>query len=82
MGAIGARERLDFTVLGGVVNLAARLCATAPADEILVTAPVRDALAGETFVHFRPLPPIALKGYAAPVAAFAASPAATAEEVA
>jgi adenylate cyclase len=82
MGAIGARERLDFTVLGRVVNLAARLCAAAPADEILVTAPVRDALAGESFVQFRPLPPIALKGYAAPVAAFAASPAATADEVA
>ena len=53
MGAIGARERLDFTVLGGVVNLAARLCAAAPPDAILVSAAVRDALAGEAFVRVR-----------------------------
>jgi adenylate cyclase len=40
MGAIGARDRLDFTMLGGVVNLAARLCAAAPPDTVLVSAPV------------------------------------------
>jgi adenylate cyclase len=72
MGAVGARERLDFTVLGRVVNLASRLCAAAPADSILVSQPVRDALAGEDFVAFAPLPPIELKGYAGPVAAFTA----------
>jgi class 3 adenylate cyclase len=82
MGASAARDRLDFTVLGRVVNLAARLCAAAPADKILVTAPVREALAGQPFVQFQPLPPIALKGYATPVAAFAASAAASADEVA
>jgi adenylate cyclase len=82
MGAIGARDRLDFTVLGRVVNLAARLCAAAPPDRILVAAPVRDALAGQPFVHFQPLPPIALKGFSTPVAAFAATAAAPADEVA
>ena len=30
MGAIGARDRLDFTALGRVVNLASRLCDAAP----------------------------------------------------
>jgi adenylate cyclase len=81
MGAVGARDRLDFTVLGRVVNLASRLCAAAPADSILVTRPVRDALAGADFVVFVPLPPIELKGYAEPVTAFAAYAAAEAEAV-
>jgi adenylate cyclase len=82
MGAIGARDRLDFTALGAVVNLASRLCAAAPPDGILVAGPVRDALAGQAFVRFMPLPPIALKGYAAPVTAFRASAAARSDEVA
>ena len=82
MGAIGARDRLDFTVLGGVVNLAARLCAAAPPDAILVSGPVRDALADEAFVAFAPLPPIELKGLSAPVTAYAAYPAEAADAVA
>ena len=58
MGAIGARERLDFTMLGGVVNLAARLCAAAPPDAILVSAPVREALDRRRLRQLRrPSPP-------------------------
>ena len=82
MGAIGARERLDFTVLGAVVNLAARLCAAAPPDAVLVSAQVRAALADADFVAFDSLPPIELKGMAAPVTVFAASAAVAADEVA
>ena len=37
-----------------------------------MAGPVRDSLADQDFVRFEPLPPIALKGYALPVAAFAA----------
>ena len=68
-------------MLGAVVNLAARLCAAAPPDTILVSAPVRAALAEADFVSFESLPPIELKGMAAPVTVFAAGAAESAHEV-
>lgn len=79
MGTIGSRERLDFTVLGRIVNLAARLCATAPPDALLVSRAVREALSGERIAEFAPLPPIEMKGFAEPVRCFAAYPAAPAD---
>ena len=54
MGAIGARDRLDFTALGGTVNLASRLCDAAPPDGIIVAGPVRDSLVDQDFVRFEP----------------------------
>ncbi len=82
MGAIGSRDRLDFTALGGVVNLASRLCDAAPPDGVIVAGAVRNSLAEQDFVRFEPLQPIALKGYAAPVAAFSAHAARTSHEAA
>lgn len=79
MGAIGARSRLDFTVLGRTVNLAARLCAKAPPDGLLVSRSVYEALSEEGFAVFTPLPPIEMKGFADPVLCFAAYPAASNE---
>ncbi|SLN24144.1 Adenylate cyclase 2 [Falsiruegeria litorea R37] len=73
MGAMGARDRMDFTVLGSTVNLSARLCSKAEPDQVLVDQATRDAARGQNGVHFDMLEPIPLKGYADPVSAFSAT---------
>lgn len=44
-GEIGFEGRTEYTAIGTVVNLAARVCAIAPGGEILVTNRVHDAVA-------------------------------------
>lgn len=44
VGNIGAQERVDYTVIGHHVNLAARLCSHARASEILISTHTRDRL--------------------------------------
>ena len=44
LGAIGFRSRVDYAAIGAVTNRAARLCAEAPADAVLVCSAMRDAL--------------------------------------
>ncbi|SEO03455.1 adenylate cyclase [Salinihabitans flavidus] len=72
MGAMGARDRMDFTVLGSTVNLAARLCSKAAPGEVLTDSATHDSADGAA--RFEPLEPIALKGYSNPVPAFRALP--------
>jgi len=68
LGAMGYEGRWDYTAIGGVVNLAARLCGEAAGGQILVDRRARagldDAFALET------VEPLALKGYDKPVPAF------------
>ena len=67
-GCMGSEERLDYTVLGEKVNLAARLCSAAGEAEVLVDATTASKL-GPT-AEFAPLGDLSLKGFPDAVEAF------------
>src|SRR6185295_8634788 len=66
-GCIGAQTRSDYVVVGERVNLAARLCSSAAAGEILIDEETRTR-AGNA-VSSESLPPMSLKGFSQPVMA-------------
>jgi class 3 adenylate cyclase len=68
LGAWGFEGRFDYSAIGGVVNLAARLCGEAKPGQILVDQRLRAAL-GESFTT-EPVGRISLKGFVQPVAVF------------
>jgi class 3 adenylate cyclase len=67
-GCMGSNERLEYTVLGARVNLAARLCAQAGPMEVLVDDTTREQLGDALVAEL--LPPLQLKGFRTPVAAW------------
>ncbi len=68
MGRIGFEGRSDYTAIGSVVNLAARLCAAAQPWQILVTQ--RVLASAEELIVTTPVGDLALDGFSRPVPAF------------
>jgi class 3 adenylate cyclase len=68
LGRVGFEGRFDYTAIGSVVNLAARLCERAQADEILIDgkahAEIKGAIITEALGDFHP------KGFSRPVQVF------------
>jgi class 3 adenylate cyclase len=68
LGTIGFEGRRDYAAIGPVTNLAARLCSEAHAGQTLCSR--KAAVLVEGAARAKPVGPLVLKGFAAPVEAF------------
>jgi adenylate cyclase len=68
-GVVGSSRAGQYTAMGDTVNTAARLCDHARAGQIVISAPVYEAVRDR--VDAAPLPPAVLKGKDRPVQVFA-----------
>lgn len=69
-GNMGAENRLNYTVLGSNVNLAARLCAAALPMQILISEETLQDPRVADHIECQPLPPMQFKGFDAPVTVY------------
>jgi adenylate cyclase len=68
LGQVGFQNRFEYSAIGTVTNLAARLCSEAKDGQILISQRVVDAV--RDLVEAAPLGELTLKGLARPVAAW------------
>ncbi len=66
-GNMGSENRLNYTVVGAHVNMAARLCSVATPMQILVSEATYKSVKDPTRFSFHKLPPVNLKGIDVPV---------------
>jgi class 3 adenylate cyclase/HAMP domain-containing protein len=66
-GNMGAENRLNYTVVGANVNLAARLCSAAKPLQILISEHTYQKIAQPSQFHMNKLEPILLKGIDHPI---------------
>lgn len=68
MGAVGSRDRMDYTVIGNHVNIGARLCSAAGPMQVLISESVYERL--ERRIKVNTLESIQVKGIEKPVPIF------------
>jgi class 3 adenylate cyclase len=68
LGRVSSEGRFDYTAIGRVVNLAARLCGEAKSGQILIDGKVHTAV--ETLAETASVGELELKGFTRPIPAF------------